>query len=77
MTNQTYTLEFDGRAGDSTDVYIQTAIDEVGGKVIGCGTFLMSNPPQRDIQFIVPADRVETLTVMLSLVGVVPRAQVP
>jgi len=76
MVDQVYTLVFDGRAGDQTDVAVQKAIQAAGGEVIACGTFLASNPAQRDIEFRVPADQAETLIAVLRRFGVHPHARV-
>lgn len=76
MTDQIYTVVFDGRAGDEIDVIVQRAISAAGGEVLGCGTFLMSNPTRRDIEFSVPADHAEPLINELRLLGLSPQAKV-
>lgn len=76
MNDQVYTLEFDGRAGDHTDVQVQQLIRTHGGDITGAGTLLAANPMRRDIEFVIPADRAQVLLIALRLMGIEPRAKV-
>jgi hypothetical protein len=76
MPEQTYTLEFSGRAGDDNDVKVQRAIRAAGGEVVGAGTFLAAIPTQRDIEFVVPAEQAKALVASLRLMGFDPKAKV-
>ncbi len=76
MTDQTYTIEFFGRPGDRNDITAQREIRAAGGEVTSAGTFLMSTPMQRDIEFTVPSDQAESLIAGLRRLGFDPKAKV-
>ena len=64
-----YTLAFDGRAGDDRDLACRDIIDRHGGRVTASGTFLMSDPPVRDLDFVVDANKAPDLVATLRDAG--------
>ncbi|HKD75652.1 MAG TPA: hypothetical protein VKB76_09165 [Ktedonobacterales bacterium] len=69
MSDHTYTVDWDGRAGDATDLKVYDLVAQAGGKVIGSGTFIASDPPHRDLDFTVPQEAAGDLCLALLDIG--------